>query len=948
MPPVTAASTLAGRDEELALLDGLLRKAARGRGCAVLVDGEPGIGKSALVHAAVASAPEAGCQVFWGAGDELGQALPLLPFLDALRVLEAPVTGRRKTIAGLLRGEIAAEGGMDVPSVLCEQLLALVTEQCAVRPAVLVIDNLHWADQASIALWGRLARSASRMPLLLIGITRPAAQRQVRGALRRAVSDTARLHLTGLTGEAVASLVAALAGGTPEDSLLELAGGAAGNPLYLTELVAALARDSSLIITDTGTARLAGDPAPGSVPAAIAGRLDFVAGPVREVLRAAAMLGSDFAVSDLAVVLGRSVADLIPAVDEACAVGILAEAGDGLGFRHPLIGAALYDETPASARPAWHRDAAHALAAAAAAADRVARQMLRATGEHGAVPEPMDEWMLDWLSAAADELVAQAPGVAAKLLTLAVAASPVAPARRSRLAGHLADALYRTGDRPAAEQVAMQALEQATDPDLVVDLHWMLAQCRLLPDQAQESLAALDRALSDPGLSARHRARLLVTTARTHSNLGEPGMARQAAASALDAASEAADTWATAWALFIMALGAPSRGRGTDALPLYDQALAATHSDPALSDLRLLVQIHKAAALGSLDRSEEALTVAGQARDLADRAGTAIQLALVHGALAELLYETGHWDAALAEASAQPAEQKEPAPASNEPGVAAVISFHRGEIPAARRYIASAALYGEQVAAARLGGLLALARCMDCEHAGALPEALTALTAHITGSTEEIEDLLGDAVRLAIKTGDVSTAQTFTARAAALAAGSAVPHRLASALYCQGLLDHDAALLLAAADRYRDATRPLLAAKALEAAAGVFLHAGERGRARAAFVQAVDGYSALGAAADVARVQAAFRPHGIHRGPHARHRRADSGWESLTPTEVKVAVLVGEGLSNPDIAGELMLSKRTIDTHVSHILRKLGVTSRTDIAREAALCAVRAGEAPPR
>ena len=86
---------------------------------------------------------------------------------------------------------------------------------------------------------------------------------------------------------------------------------------------------------------------PGSLSAAIADRVGFVTGPVREVLRAAALLGADFAVPDLAIVLGRSVADLIPAVDEACAVGVLAESGHGLGFRHPLIRAALYDEMPA-------------------------------------------------------------------------------------------------------------------------------------------------------------------------------------------------------------------------------------------------------------------------------------------------------------------------------------------------------------------------------------------------------------------------------------------------------------------------------------------------------------------------------------------------------------------------------------------------------------------------
>ncbi len=218
------------------------------------------------------------------------------------------------------------------------------------------------------------------MPLLLIGMMRPAPQRDDLLALRRVVGDDGRIQLTGLTSAAVAELVADLAGGKPDGNLLRLADGAAGNPLYLTELVAALARSSGLAVTEAGTAELAGGSAPGSLSAAIADRLGFVTGPVREVLRAAALLGMDFAVPDLAIVLGRSVPDLIPAVDEACAVGVLAESGHGLGFRHPLIRAALYDEMAAPVRAAWHRDAGRALAEAGAAPDRVARQMLRAVG----------------------------------------------------------------------------------------------------------------------------------------------------------------------------------------------------------------------------------------------------------------------------------------------------------------------------------------------------------------------------------------------------------------------------------------------------------------------------------------------------------------------------------------------------------------------------------------
>src|ERR1017187_2290660 len=364
LPPVTLAGALVGRDSEMALLTGLVKEVAGGRGGSVLIEGEPGIGKSALVRAAVTDVPESGCQVFWGAGDELGQALPLLPFLDGLRVREPSANPRRTTIVRLLRGEAAADGGT---AVLAERLLVLVAEHCAVSPTILVSDDLQWAVQASIALWGRLARSARQVPLLLIGMMRPVPQRDDVLALRRVAGDAARLQLTGLTGTAMSDLLAALAGGKPDGNLLRLADGAAGNPLYLTELVAALARSSSLTVTEAGAAELASGSAPGSLSAAIADRLGFVAGPVREVLRAAALLGMDFAVPDLAIVLGRSVADLIPAVDEACAVGVLAESGQGLGFRHPLIRAALYDEMAAPVRAAWHRDAGRALAEAGAA-----------------------------------------------------------------------------------------------------------------------------------------------------------------------------------------------------------------------------------------------------------------------------------------------------------------------------------------------------------------------------------------------------------------------------------------------------------------------------------------------------------------------------------------------------------------------------------------------------
>jgi DNA-binding CsgD family transcriptional regulator len=286
-----------------------------------------------------------------------------------------------------------------------------------------------------------------------------------------------------------------------------------------------------------------------------------------------------------------------------------------------------------------------------------------------------------------------------------------------------------------------------------------------------------------------------------------------------------------------------------------------------------------------------------------------------------------------------PDDLKEPAGACCELSVAATIYFHRGETAAARRYLTAAAPH-----AARVGSLLigsyAVARSLEREVDGALPAALDALTAGCGDSTEEhqdVEDLLADAVRLATATGDLATARAFADRAAALASRSQIPHRRANALYCRGLLGHDAPRLLAAAEAYQEASRPLLTGKALEAAAQEFVAIGDRSQARAAFTQAVEVYMSLGAGADAARLRAAFRAHGIRRGPRGNRPQARKGWDSLTPAEMKVAALVEDGLSNPEIADRLLLSRKTVGNHVSHILKKLDVHSRTDIARESAL-----------
>src|ERR1039458_1664594 len=123
VPDAALAGQLVGRDHELSRLISCAVDATAGHGKAILIEGEPGIGKSALVQAVCEAAAARGCQVYWGAGDELGQALPLLPILDGLRVREPSSNPRQETIVALLRGEVASGRGEDGPTALAEQLL---------------------------------------------------------------------------------------------------------------------------------------------------------------------------------------------------------------------------------------------------------------------------------------------------------------------------------------------------------------------------------------------------------------------------------------------------------------------------------------------------------------------------------------------------------------------------------------------------------------------------------------------------------------------------------------------------------------------------------------------------------------------------------------------------------------------------------------------------------
>ncbi len=935
--------SLHGRDAELGVIADVLDEVTRGRSAVLLVEGEAGIGKSRLLGAALDRARELDLRVVWARGEELERTRPFGVVAEALGCRESSADPELAAVGRLLSSQVSSDGGpvtvTSDPGLQFRVVDALVdlVEALAIRgPVVIGIDDLQWADPSSLMTLGAWSRRLAHLPVALIGCLRPAPRMpQLQRLLEALTADEARrIGLGPIDQAAVAALITEAVDAPPSGRLLSEIGGAGGNPFFITELLAALGEEGSLVAVD-GLADVTHVTVPPTLRLTILRRLGFLSEETMQALRAATILGSNFSLADLSTTTTGSALALSEALREAIRASVLADEDGRLRFRHDLIRDAIYHDIPRSVRLALHSEAGRRLAERGAPVRQVAEQLAR-----GAVTG--DQEAIAWITAAAGEAAQRSPDIAVDLFDRVLELMHPTDPELDRTRSERATALMSAGRVAEAEQACREVVERTSDATLGATARACLGLALLTSGRPAEGLAELERASTSMLLDQSDRARTLGWVSLARLWQGDLEGASRAAEEARAAAAGSGDELTPTIAASIDAVVALGRGQPDEADRLIRDALSRADAGVERGGMDYPLHAPRAWALIELDRFDEARFELDTGARLSDQLGAHWHQASYLMAHTVQRYLSGEWDDAIDDVDTS----DELADVTGEGyhliitrGLQALMQLHRNDVVAAadtagramEQLTSTGARYHQQWAM--------LASGLVREARGDLDGALAALAeaweqCARMGLVIDFRVIGPELVRVALLCGDRELAQRAVAGLAELAAANDVRSLDGLALRCRGLVEDDAAVLEAAVEAYAGSPRVVERAAAQEDAGAAWFRADDRDRGRALVEAALEVYEARGMHRDVARTEAVLRSAGIRRGRRIGRGRPAFGWASLTPTEEVVARLVAEGLSNPQIGDRLYVSRRTVQTHVAHVFGKLGVTSRSQLAVE--------------
>ncbi len=953
-----SGAALVGREHEQDLTGQLLEEAVAGESRVAFVTGEPGIGKTSLLQALAVRAEERGCLALRGSAAEFERELPFGLVVDALdeylgslepRAFSRLASEDLSEIAGVFPALRSLEPGSAGPTTAAERFRAhhavrdLIERLAGPQPLVLVLEDLHWADGASVELVSHLLRRPPQAAVLVVASFRTGqADRALETAIAAAAVDETvvrLLELGPLTPSAAGELVDA-AGAAELEQLYRASG---GNPFYMLQL----ARSGGGAID--GSRR--GTDVPPAVVAAIMAELDGLTEGVRRFAEAAAVAGDPFELDLAVAAAGVDEPEALDSIDVLTARDLVrpGEVPRRFGFRHPLVRSAVYESTAAGIRLTAHGRAAAALGERGAPASSRAHHVAQ-SARHG------DIAAAKVLREAGEATAQRAPASAAQWFEIALGLLPAsAPAEeRVELLMALAGAKAATGRFEDARAALLESIELTPGDSeaLRITLIGACAGVEQLLGHHREAHERLTTALARlPDPASTQTVELLIHLSTGHFYRQDYPAMREAAERALGAAEVLGNTPLTAAssAALTAALAFIGGVPETDARRAEAAALVEAMSDDELA-LRLDALANLCAAELYLDRFADAGRHAERGLAIAEATGQAEISPFLIPVLGTILQMLGSLDEAVR--------------VLDEAAEAARLSGNVQALAWNLLNHANAALYVGDLETARRVAQESVDITRDLDHSlvstyaganqafvlnavGEHEQAIAAVTESAGG--EDLPLLPGgwranyfEAItRSRLALGQAEAAQRAAAGAAAVADRTGTTFSRAMAARAA------AAVALAEGDAGRAAEQALAAAAhcdAIEArveaaisrtlagrALGV---AGRQDEAIAVLERAARELEGYGAVRFRQEAEQELRKLGrqIHR--RSAPGKADgSGIDTLTEREAEIAALVTDRFTNPEIAAELFLSVKTIETHLRNIFRKLDVTSRVEVAR---------------
>ena len=920
------------RDVELARV-----AAAFADGAGVMVvEGEAGIGKSAVLAAGVEQGCAQGSRVLSARGGVLERDFG---YGVVRQLFEAPLhraqagerrrwlSGAARRAARALGQEAAADGGEIDDPVFATQhgLYWLVANLASEGPLALVVDDLQWADLASLRWLVYLARRLEGLPVVVLGAWRMG-EDQAPVELLDALGGE-RLTLSALSVAATGELLARGLG--RECDLLTARachGATGGNPLLVSELALALDRDTSLPVDLERVVELGGR----AVARHVSTRLALLPLSGREVAAAAAVLDGELAPRQLAVLTELSLADVRDACDRLVSARIL-EGRDTFGFVHPLVRAAIYDALRPARRAALHRGAADLLESEGLA-DRAAVQLLAAerTGDVGVVVR---------LEAAAERALGRGAVEEAAVLFRRALEEPPPAQERYQVLVRLAHAEWLAESEDSALSHVRAALEIARDPEEQEAAALVLVSVLIALNRLEEVVELLAAAASALREAAPERARRLEVERVLHSVYlpvlpVDIGPRTAALAATVERGSLAEKSLRAQLAALDSIVGM------RPAAEVAELALLTLQDGQLLAEFRAAGWAGFHCALATLincERLDESDEWLGRREELATRIGARPELRGLVAPRTRIARVRGELAAVVDEARSALEEEEEGAFRC---GIAAPIAVaqlvfalvERGELDEAEDVLshhgfaegttfAWLELIPERVA-------LALARG-DLERARAQLAAAPPERAWIPLQMAPCE------VAVALASGEREQALERARAMLALAEMFGAPGRIGMARRLVGLAtggEEGTEQLGAAVQALERSPFRLELARALVDLGAALRRHDRRAEAREPLRRGLDLAQRCGATVLSGRAAEELRATG------ARPRRLVlTGVESLTPSELRVARLAAEGRSNREIAQALFVTGATVETHMGHVFQKLDLNSRA--ALPAALAA---------